>query len=235
MTRAAAAASLRLNPRKAADTMATQSQLKRRGGRKAARIPGSASRSGPALRTRLAAPTSQSQELSPPGAAGHAGDPAREVLQRVLTATYWLDPGDSGLPCTAVIRFTGHRAGVTGALSPGDRFEQVEMVEGLLPGSGPVAVTTRVQGINPGKWLVRGVLVSQHSENRELRPWVAPVGTGRLRVRRLLWSKGNPVRSARPGTGATTRMAAFVTVPGVIAGSWPGMVAAGLVAARSAT
>jgi phosphatidylglycerol:prolipoprotein diacylglycerol transferase len=154
-----------------------------------------------------------------------------EVLQQVLIATYWLDPGHSGPPCTAVIRFTGHRAGVTGALSPKDRFEQVETVEGLIPGSGPVAITTKVQGITAGKWLVRAVLVSQHSENRRVRPWTGQAGASRWNVNRWLRSKGNPVRSARPGTDVTTRMAAFVTAPGMIAGSWAGLVAAGLITA----
>jgi len=114
-----------------------------------------------------------------------------EVLQQVLIATYWLDPGHSGPPCTAVIRFTGHRAGVTGALSPKDRFEQVETVEGLIPGSGPVAITTKVQGITAGKWLVRAVLVSQHSESRRVRPWTGQAGA------RGIWSSDGHVGARR--------------------------------------
>ena len=65
-----------------------------------------------------------------------------EVLRPALTATYWVDPGEHGMRYQVAIRFTGRRAGVTGKPSRSDRFEQQETVH-LVPGSGPVAVTTR--------------------------------------------------------------------------------------------
>jgi phosphatidylglycerol:prolipoprotein diacylglycerol transferase len=46
-----------------------------------------------------------------------------------------------------------------------------------------------------------------------------------------MWPKGNPVAPAGPGARVRTRAAALATAPGIITGSWAGMVAAGLVAA----
>ncbi len=43
-------------------------------------------------------------------------------LQPVVTATYWVDPGERGTPYDMVIKFTGRRAGTAGKPSPADRF-----------------------------------------------------------------------------------------------------------------
>jgi phosphatidylglycerol:prolipoprotein diacylglycerol transferase len=180
---------------------------------------------------RATAPGSRSPDPPPAGACGCAGDVEHEVLQHVLTATYWVDPGDSMTPYTSTIRFTGRRAGLTGALSREDRFEQEETIHDLLPGSGPVAVTTRVHGVSAGDWLVRARPAGQRGSERGVNPLVRPDGTGRPLVKRILWSKGNPVASARPGSPASTRMAAFATAPGIIPMSWAGFVAVGLMAA----
>ena len=90
-----------------------------------------------------------------------AGRPADDVprwaakaVEELLTPTYWLDPGEAGEPFSATIRFSGRRTDVTGKPQARDSFWQEETVDGIVPGSGPVAITTEVRGINPGEWTV---------------------------------------------------------------------------------
>jgi phosphatidylglycerol:prolipoprotein diacylglycerol transferase len=100
---------------------------------------------------------------APPAAEPDAppADPADDVpkwaakaIEELLTPTYWLDPGESGEPFSATIRFSGRRTDVTGKPQPKDSFWQEETVDGIIPGSGPVAITAEVRGINPGEWAV---------------------------------------------------------------------------------
>lgn len=193
---------------------------------------------GPLLRAsaapcRAPAPVPESPAPPPAGAGGRAESAEREVLAQVVTTTYWLDPGDSGMPYESVIRFTGRRVGIAGRPAPGDRFEQEETVR-LVPGSGPVAVTTRADGVSAGDWLVGARLVGRHGHERGVDPGGLLHGTGLRRATRVLWPKGNPVPPSGSGTPARTRMAAFATAPGIITGSWAGFVAAGVAAALAA-
>ena len=79
---------------------------------------------------------------------------AAKAVEELLTPTYWLDPGESGQPFSATIRFSGRRTDVTGKPQSRDSFWQEETVDGIIPGSGPVAITAEVRGINPGEWTV---------------------------------------------------------------------------------
>ena len=79
---------------------------------------------------------------------------AAKALAQLLVVTCWLDPGETGEPFTTTVRFTGQRTGVTGRPGPGDTFTQDEGYKGIVPGSGPVAVTAEVRGINAGTWAV---------------------------------------------------------------------------------
>jgi phosphatidylglycerol---prolipoprotein diacylglyceryl transferase len=79
---------------------------------------------------------------------------AAKAVEELLTPTYWLDPGESGEPFSATIRFSGRRTDVTGKPQPRDSFWQEETVDGVIPGSGPVAITAEVRGVNPGDWAV---------------------------------------------------------------------------------
>jgi len=77
-----------------------------------------------------------------------------QQIQEVLTATYWLDSGERGKPYSLSIKFSGRRLGVIGKPQPRDHFVHVEAVDGIVPASGPVSVTARMSGINPGEWIV---------------------------------------------------------------------------------
>ena len=79
---------------------------------------------------------------------------AAKAVEELLTPTYWLDPGEADEPFSATIRFSGRRTDVTGKPQPRDSFWQEETVDGIIPGSGPVAITAEVRGINPGQWTV---------------------------------------------------------------------------------
>jgi phosphatidylglycerol:prolipoprotein diacylglycerol transferase len=79
---------------------------------------------------------------------------AAKAVEELLTPTYWLDPGEDGEPFSATIRFSGRRTDVTGKPQPRDSFVKEETVDGIIPGSGPVAITAEVRDINPGDWTV---------------------------------------------------------------------------------
>lgn len=169
---------------------------------------------------------------SPSAVAGGAvGRAEHEVLRPVVTATCWVDPGKRGTPpYDAVIRFTGHRAAVTGKPSPADRFEREETVR-LIPGSGPVAITTRAENITAGQWVVRACPANRHGRERTLDPRRLRDGGRLQRLGTILWTQGNPVTPAGPGTPVRTRVAALATAPGIITGAWAAFAATGLAVA----
>lgn len=74
-------------------------------------------------------------------------------------ASFWFDSGTAGGPYSAVVRFTGRRVGIAGKPGPGDTFTKDETIETVIPGTGPVSVTTWVYGLQPGEWLVNAELV----------------------------------------------------------------------------
>src|SRR5438309_5232295 len=76
------------------------------------------------------------------------------AVQEILAVTYWFDPAPHPGPYPVTVRFSGRRVDVLGRLQSGDRFVQDETIEEVVPGSGPISLTTRVRGINPGEWLV---------------------------------------------------------------------------------
>jgi hypothetical protein len=182
---------------------------------------------GLAPRGLTVAPVPASTPSPPAGARGAAGRAEHAVLQPAVTATCWVDPGERGTPYESVIRFTGRRAGITGKPSPADRFEREKTVR-LIPGSGPVAVTTRVENVNAGEWVVSAHLADRHSRGRGLNLGCLRDGGRFQRLGKTLWTKGNPVTPEGPGTRVRTRVAALATAPGIITGSWAAFVAAGL-------
>ena len=100
------------------------------------------------------APAAAEPETTPAEPADDVPKWAAKAVEELLTPTYWLDPGESGEPFSATIRFSGRRTDVTGKPQPRDSFWQEETVDGIIPGSGPVAITAEVRGINPGEWTV---------------------------------------------------------------------------------
>lgn len=114
-----------------------------------------------------------------------------------LTATFVFEPRSGRHPSSATVRFAGHRVGVVGPKSPRDRFVQEEIIDGVVPRSGPVSITARIHGLNPGEWAVTAELVPPPSQARSR--WFAR-GLGQrsaqvLRPAAWSWRHG---RSPRP-------------------------------------
>ena len=149
-----------------------------------------------------------------------------QVLEEIVSATYWFDPGEGGQPYAALIRFTGRRVGPTGKPQPRDRFDQVEVVGKVVPGSGPISVTTRVHGINPGEWIVSAEPIVRNGQGRYVKPYVGPskdAGGG------APWAWRKPAKPPDSAPKVKSRLAAFVKLPGTFAGAWWGLVGPGVI------
>ena len=147
-------------------------------------------------------------------------------MEAVLTPTCWLDPGEDGDPFRATVWFSGRRQGVTGKPGPGDAFTHEVTAEGIVPGSGPVAVTAEIRGINPGEWQVTARPVARPG-SRTVRacapgPGGVPDSRQALRPRRIV-----PAGSPAP---ASTAMLLFAKIPGITRLVYPALVAAGVLA-----
>lgn len=153
----------------------------------------------------------------------------QDVVGQILAMTCWIDAGDRGQPGAVTVRFSGRRPGAAGTPERGDRFEHEETFASVTPGSGPVALTSRLNDLNAGDWLVRARVVSRPGHLRAVRVLDSPRGTARPRApRRMLWSGGNPVAAGGTGSPARTRLGAFATAPGIVPAFWPAMTAAGV-------
>ena len=119
------------------------------------------------------APAAAEPETTPAEPADDVPKWAAKAVEELLTPTYWLDPGESGEPFSATIRFSGRRTDVTGKPQPRDSFWQEETVDGIIPGSGPVAITAEVRGINPGEWTVTARSVAR-AGGRSYRSYPPP-------------------------------------------------------------
>ncbi|MEU0467056.1 prolipoprotein diacylglyceryl transferase family protein [Amycolatopsis sp. NPDC006131] len=129
---------------------------------------------------------------------------------RGLAVTYWFDAGASEVPCSLDVRFTGTRTGISGKPEQRDRFEVVEHVEAIPPGSGRVALTSRVLGVNPGTWRVTAAPVKRSADGAN--------GAISTRLPRKVFT-------------ATTGYGPLVHGPGVRLVSWPLLVGLGAVVA----
>jgi phosphatidylglycerol:prolipoprotein diacylglycerol transferase len=157
----------------------------------------------------------------------HAADPSARPLQvvsfacepladakpKALGLTYWFDTATEGEPYRVTIRLAGRRIGVKGKPGPRDRFSVAESVDPVVPGSGPIAVTTRVLDLAPGRWDVPA------TPGDDPRP-----GSGRPRSA----STRRP-RLAKASSSGTTLFAPIVWVraPGARLGAWPALVGLG--------
>jgi phosphatidylglycerol---prolipoprotein diacylglyceryl transferase len=118
-------------------------------------------------------PAATEPETTPADPADDVPKWAAKAVEELLTPTYWLDPGESGGPFSATIRFSGRRTDVTGKPQPRDSFWQEETVDGIVPGSGPVAITAEVRGINQGDWTVTARSVAR-TGGRSYRSYPPP-------------------------------------------------------------
>ena len=142
--------------------------------------------------------------------------------------TAWFDPGSDGEPSPVSVTFRGRREGITGKPQPGDTFTKTERIERVVPGSGPISVTTWVYGLNPGEWTVTAEL-GQAAAARNV-----PVGVrrGGRTLPRAGWSWLRWRLQDAPFGPIRTRwspLVRFAAMPAVIHGSWTALVGLGIV------
>ena len=130
-----------------------------------------------------------------------------------LGVTYWFDPPPSGGTYTVTVRLRGRRIGVKGRLGRRDSFEKVERVESVRPGTGPIAVTSRVTDVASGEWHVTSTAEAVAS---------APAA-----------GRAAPVRLPKGSSAGGTAYAPVVRIsaPGARLGAWPALVGVGVVCA----
>lgn len=102
-------------------------------------------------------PALREERGGPPASATSTEGPEPQAL----VATYWFDAGEGDAPYTANVRLTGRRAGVRGSPGPGDSFVKDEVIDEVIPGTGPVTITTWVYGVEKGEWSISGTVTPE--------------------------------------------------------------------------
>jgi phosphatidylglycerol:prolipoprotein diacylglycerol transferase len=149
-----------------------------------------------------------------------------------LVVTCWFDPPAHPSPYTAVVQFTGSRTGANGRKRDRDHFVHEETVEVAVPDAGPVAVTARVGGVNPGEWEVAARILGQSRAERRRRDRAGPAGGGApppASVHRAAWTWLRWRLTDAPAEPVGTCLAPFARVPGLIPGAWAATAFAGVI------
>lgn len=152
------------------------------------------------------------------------------VEPEALVVTHGFDSGEGGEPYSATIRFTGRRIGVDGRPQANDSFVREETVDGIVPGTGAVSVTTWVYGLHPGEWAVSAELIraSAGTEGSRSRP------TPGRPVYPAAWSWRRRALSFDPARPIRTRwapLAPLARTPAVIPGIYTALAVLGVVVA----
>lgn len=140
-----------------------------------------------------------------------------------LVVTHWFDAGEGGEPYPAKLRLTGRRVGVRGVPKPGDTFTHEDGIDGIVPGSGRVSVSSWVYGLQPGEWNVSGELVRLGGEAADLRHSRRGRRVSTQRLPRAAWSWRRWAVSTIPPGPLRTRWALpapLARIPAVVPGSW---------------
>jgi len=168
------------------------------------------------------------------GAGKQAARPtsAEAVEPEALVATWCFDSGEAGEPYTATVRFIGRRIGVHGNPKPSDTFVKEETIEEVVPGTGPVSITTFVYGLRPGDWNVNAELVG--GSRNAGTPADRAKHIGGRPVRRAMWSWRRWALTARDDAPVKTRWALLAPLagqPAVLPGSYTALAILGFVVA----
>lgn len=138
--------------------------------------------------------------------------PVQEMEPQSLGVTYWFETEPTGEPYSVNLYLQGRRRGGEG--TEGTHFNTVTTVKNVIPGSGPVSVTSRITDAQPGTWDITATPVRRIREDSP-EEWEA--------VQDPLLPAG--------GTSGPTLFAPFnrAIAPGVLIGAWPAMVSLGAV------
>lgn len=160
---------------------------------------------------------------------GRGAAPAEEVEPEALVVTHFLDSGVDGDPYAATIRLRGQRAGIHGRPGPGDSFVQEDVIDPIVPGAGPVSLSTWVYGLTPGEWSVSGEVIRPAGD----RPHT--YSRPRLRteqLQRATWSWRRWALSTAPAAPIKTRWALLAPLarqPAVVPGVYTALAVVGFV------
>ncbi len=150
------------------------------------------------------------------------------VEREALVVSHRFESGDTGEPYDATVRLTGRRVGIQGLPRPQDTFVQEDRVEGIVPGSGPVSITSWVYGLEPGEWTVSAELIRPGSDSgRGRRVAAEPIPPA-------AWSWPRWALTAGSRGAVRTRWAMLLPlarIPGVIPGSFTVFGALGILVA----
>jgi phosphatidylglycerol:prolipoprotein diacylglycerol transferase len=171
----------------------------------------------PAVAASLRRPTTTAR--APGSAALQPGVPEPEAL----VVTNWFDPGADGIPYSATVRLTGHRIGTSDGGPWRDTFVHEEMIDGIVPGSGPMSISSWIYGLEPGEWMVTADPVQPKSDlgrggrvrpDHGERPWLRPA--------RWSWRRwAVSTAAAAPVKTRWALPAPLARIPAVVPGSWP--------------
>lgn len=134
-----------------------------------------------------------------------------EIEPRALGVTYWFDAAPNGAPYPVRVHLSGRLRGQPAEGKSGT-FTAMATVDDVVPGSGRIAVTTRVSNLTNGTWDVTATPVEPAAENSPA-DWV-------------------PVTDPRLPSGTAVGTTAYgpvvdVLAPGVRLGAWPALVGTG--------
>ena len=178
--------------------------------------------------------------LAGPRAVVHRGDGS--TSERTVTVdepaalvfTHWFDSSEAGERHSTTIRFTGRRIGIHGHPRPSDTFAQDETIENIVPGTGPVSITTWVYGLVPGEWNVTGELVRSARRAEDFMSPAHRKPVGAAAVHRAAWSWRRWSIRTVDATPMMTRWALLAPLarqPAVIPGIYTALAVLGAVVA----
>jgi phosphatidylglycerol:prolipoprotein diacylglycerol transferase len=151
------------------------------------------------------------------------------AAEEQLVLSYWFDAVPRDEPLPVVVRLTGRRIGVEGRPQARDQFTRDENVDMAAPGGGPVSVTIRITGINPGEWTVTEKVLTPGRPARQRRGNGRPAGEPPApSMQRAAWSLHNRRLADDPTAPLKTSLAPFAPVPGLIPGIYFAMAFAGI-------
>lgn len=156
------------------------------------------------------------------------------IAPNVVGITCWFDPGPEPVTRSVTLRFTGRRLGKGPPFRSGDHFIHDQTIHGIVGGSGPIAVTTKIRDINAGQWSVDATMIAMHTPNaNSISSENTVVGRGTtlpVYLARWSWLRWRVTQATDSGI-VSTRIAPLVPTPAVILGSWAACVFLGILLA----
>lgn len=150
---------------------------------------------------------------------------------QAIVVSHRFDPVGAEQPYEATLRLTGRRVGVEGRPGPGDSFSHEERVR-VVPGSGPITVTSTVHGVAEGLWEVDAELVGPASASGRRGSSRTPGSRDLVERAGWSWRRWTPIaRAPEPVRSRWALLAPLARSPGVLPGSFTLLAAVGIVTA----